>query len=246
MDAGVGGANQSAAQNTQNLHSPRHKPSPRTSDVHREPSGSAPTESSKRNRHPRRSNDSSPIQSTRNTLTTSITEKSRPIRQGRRGAKFNATLTDPSTSQHAPTTASRKGNAVERKGDDLTSTLIHALSTPPYPDCPICFNAIHPDHYTWSCSPSLLSSDTPDVISTAQCCWTTFHLHCIRSWSTKSVKEVVDAWRARGEERPGQWRCPGCQLKREILPNGYWYEIFLSLRLIYQFLQVFLWLYSQT
>jgi transcriptional repressor NF-X1 len=218
MDAGVGSANQSAAQDTQNLQPLRHKPSPRTSDVHREPSGSEHTESSK---NPRRSNDPNPVQSTRNTQTAS--EKPRPVRHGRRGVKFNATL---STSQpSSTTTTSRKGNAVERKGDDLTSTLIHTLSTPPYPDCPICFNAIQPDQQTWSCSPSLSSSDKSDRNLTTQCCWTTFHLHCIRSWSTKSVKEVADAWRARGEERTSQWRCPGCQLKREIVPNGYWYDL---------------------
>ena len=100
--------------------------------------------------------------------------------------------------------------------DNLTSTLIHSLSTPPYSDCPICFNAIHPAQPTWSCSPS---SDKLDV--TAQCCWTTFHLKCVRSWASKSVREVADARLARGEEVIGDWRCPGCQLKRDTVPGGY-------------------------
>ncbi|KAJ7637122.1 hypothetical protein FB45DRAFT_908302 [Roridomyces roridus] len=57
---------------------------------------------------------------------------------------------------------------------------------------------------------------------TQQYCWTTFHLKCIRSWAAKSVKEVADAWAARGEpQRGGEWRCPGCQARRphhESLP----------------------------
>ncbi|KAG1811846.1 uncharacterized protein BJ212DRAFT_1448349 [Suillus subaureus] len=91
--------------------------------------------------------------------------------------------------------------------DDLTSTLTHALSTHPYPDCPICFNPIRPEQHTWSCS-------TSDPSENLQCCWTTFHLKCIRAWASKSVKDLQDAWRARGEERTGEWRCPGCQAKR--------------------------------
>lgn len=102
--------------------------------------------------------------------------------------------------------------------DDLTSTLTHALSTPPYPDCPICFNAIRPEHHTWSCS----SSDPSENL---QCCWTTFHLKCIRAWAAKSVKNLEEAWRIRGEERAGEWRCPGCQAKREQVPLTYWYVL---------------------
>ncbi|EPQ53520.1 hypothetical protein GLOTRDRAFT_45377 [Gloeophyllum trabeum ATCC 11539] len=108
------------------------------------------------------------------------------------------------------------------KKDDLTSTLIHNLRTPPYPDCPICFSAIHPVQPTWSCSPSLPIAGAEGENENMQCCWTTFHLKCIKSWASKSVKEMAEAWRARGEDRKGEWRCPGCQAKRMIVPNGYW------------------------
>ncbi|TRM63424.1 hypothetical protein BD626DRAFT_494323 [Schizophyllum amplum] len=111
-----------------------------------------------------------------------------------------------------------KERLVEPPADDLTSTLIHALKTPPYPDCPICFSSIHPAQPTWSCSPNI------PVITEgeAQYCWTTFHLKCIRSWASKSVKEMAEAWRARNQDKPGDWRCPGCQGRREIVPPGYW------------------------
>jgi len=138
----------------------------------------------------------------------------------RRGAKFGGKLTHPeSTTETRP--ADKYKTKVGPIGDDLASTLIHALSTPPYPDCPICFSPIHPAQPTWSCSPS-----SPTVVGEneeVQYCWTTFHVKCIRSWASKSVKDVADAWRARGEERNGDWRCPGCQSKREAVPTGYWY-----------------------
>jgi transcriptional repressor NF-X1 len=41
----------------------------------------------------------------------------------------------------------------DAKSDSLTSRLTHSLSVPPYADCPICFNAIHPDQPIWSCQP---------------------------------------------------------------------------------------------
>ncbi|EGO03327.1 hypothetical protein SERLA73DRAFT_69215 [Serpula lacrymans var. lacrymans S7.3] len=157
-------------------------------------------------------------------------------RTGRRGAKFGAGLTEPSEkTTDSPSSSITKKNHPKRKPsppsarpDDLTSNLIHAMRTPPYPDCAICFSGIHPAQPTWSCSPSLIlpqgtdspQQNTPDN-GTAQCCWTTFHLKCIRSWAAKSVKDLEDAWRARGETRKGEWRCPGCQFKREAVPTVY-------------------------
>ncbi|KAI0000621.1 hypothetical protein BJV74DRAFT_876894 [Russula compacta] len=78
----------------------------------------------------------------------------------------------------------------------------------------ICFNPIRPEQPTWSCSPSGEKE--------AQSCWNTFHLKCIQPWAEKSVKDMEEAWRARGEEKKGEWRCPGCQSKREIVPRKYW------------------------
>jgi transcriptional repressor NF-X1 len=152
-----------------------------------------------------------------------------------RRSKFNTALSEPTPlsgdsqldpQAHLPAQASSKPKRAKPSrskappADDLTSTLIHALSTPPYPDCPICFNAIRPEQPTWSCS----SSDPSENL---QCCWTTFHLKCIRAWAAKSVKDLEEAWRTRGEERTGEWRCPGCQAKREQVPSSYW-QVLLS------------------
>ncbi|KAF7350455.1 FKBP12-associated protein 1-like protein [Mycena venus] len=122
----------------------------------------------------------------------------------------------PATPHPLPQKPSRPKPKPTPVADDLTSRLIAALGTPPYPDCPICFSAVHPAQPTWSCSPSI------PVLETQQYCWTTFHLKCIRSWAAKSVKEVADAWAARGEpHRGGEWRCPGCQARRVAVPTSY-------------------------
>ncbi|KAJ6486912.1 hypothetical protein C8R45DRAFT_869588 [Mycena sanguinolenta] len=142
------------------------------------------------------------------------TSSSTPTRRGR-AAKFNAGLTSGDVAAAPPKPARQKPKPAP-VADDLTSRLTAALSTPPYPDCPICFSAVHPAQPTWSCSPSI------PVLETQQYCWTTFHLKCVRSWAAKSVKEVADAWAARGEpNRGGEWRCPGCQARRIAVPTSY-------------------------
>jgi transcriptional repressor NF-X1 len=162
-----------------------------------------------------------------------------PIKESsRRRANFGGSLTKPTEGDPAKSidqAEKRKGKGRQRlpQGDDLTSTLTRELSTPPYPDCFICFSPIRPEHAIWSCSPS-----NPIVVSNEaqvrEYCWTSFHIKCIRSWAEKSVKEVADAWRARGEfDKKGDWRCPGCQAKREVVPSGYWYVFHCDFNVFY-------------
>ncbi|KAJ7136015.1 hypothetical protein C8R44DRAFT_609441 [Mycena epipterygia] len=160
---------------------------------------------------------STPAQSNPNWRTQaadSSASASGPPRRGR-AAKFNTGLTSGDAPSAAPK-YTRPKHKPAPVADDLTSILTAALGTAPYPDCPICFSAVHPAQPTWSCSPSI------PVLETQQYCWTTFHLKCIRSWAAKSVKEVADAWTARGEpHRGGEWRCPGCQARRVAVPTSY-------------------------
>ena len=149
-----------------------------------------------------------------------------PKREGGRRANFGANLTQPGSSKSKRIVSNKPRGDRQAKGlpggDDLASSLIRNLSTPPYPDCPICFSAIRPEQAIWSCSPSI-PIVTSSEAQVQQYCWTSFHVKCIRSWAEKSVKEVTDAWRARGEmDKKGDWRCPGCQAKREAVPSGYW------------------------
>ncbi|KAJ8095038.1 FKBP12-associated protein [Marasmius tenuissimus] len=163
---------------------------------------------------------------------------SRPPGQGRRkGIKFGGQLTSSnevkSESSDTQSTSKLRRERYRRdpdpQEDDLTSNLIRGLRNPPYADCPICFNSIHPPQPTWSCSPltPIVAEEKAGEIGhedhEPQYCWTTFHLKCIKSWSEKSYNDVKAAWAARGEEgRGGEWRCPGCQGRRKVLTHGYW------------------------
>jgi len=144
----------------------------------------------------------------------------------KRRAKFHGKLTDkdgPSNTASPSKPADKYHVKMEKPAvDDLTSRLIQELSSPPYPDCPICFSSVYREQPIWSCSPIIPTILPHDAEGPPQYCWTTFHLKCIRSWASKSVQDIEDAWRARGEEgRTGDWRCPGCQGKREDIPKIY-------------------------
>jgi hypothetical protein len=73
----------------------------------------------------------------------------------------------------------------KKEANDLTSHLIQLLKTAPYPDCPICYSAVHPMQPTWSCSVSTLPGGG-EKNGVNECCWTTFHLKCIKAWAAKS------------------------------------------------------------
>ncbi|KIY66766.1 hypothetical protein CYLTODRAFT_491180 [Cylindrobasidium torrendii FP15055 ss-10] len=163
-----------------------------------------------------RKNERKPPRSTHDSHPKSANGETNAAPAKRRGRGFNGGLTDgraggPSLKPYRP-----KYDLPDTAADDLTSTLTRSLSVHPYADCPICFSAIHPAQPTWCCSPEI-----PVIDDNPQYCWTPFHLKCVRSWAEKSHKEVREAWIARGQDRNGEWRCPGCQGKRHELPKGY-------------------------
>jgi transcriptional repressor NF-X1 len=173
-------------------------------------SASARTSSNNRNRlpHPSKGRVVTPHAQDANSST------SRPPGHSRRAGRSNpgTNLTD--TQAPATDANPRRKRDKAPAGDNLTSILTFSLSIPPFPECMICFNRIRPEQPTWSCSPREEKE--------AQSCWNTFHLKCIHPWAEKSVKDLEEAWRARGEEKRGEWRCPGCQSGREIVPRKYW------------------------
>ena len=61
--------------------------------------------------------------------------------------------------QPHPRSHARPAPALQPGASNLTNRLIEALRTPPYADCPICFNSIHPAQPIWSCSPSSKKRD---------------------------------------------------------------------------------------
>lgn len=159
-----------------------------------------------------------------------LQDSSKSGKKARRAPRFGAGLTEEKAAGSSKSKEPAQPNYTVPKKNDLTSTLIYDLSTPPYPDCLICFSAIRPQEPTFSCSPTIpIAGDDGEKDSvkgttvTAQCCWTTFHLKCIKAWASKSVKETEAAWKARGEDRHGVWRCPGCQAQRNVVPSVYRY-----------------------
>ena len=76
-------------------------------------------------------------------------------RNGSRKNQMNTQLTGKQEGHEGATEAAvESSRARGPKEDTLTNRLIDSLRTPPYVDCPICFNAIHPAQPIWSCSPS--------------------------------------------------------------------------------------------
>jgi transcriptional repressor NF-X1 len=148
----------------------------------------------------------------------------------RRAPGFNANLTDQSIglSRDAKEPESSRKRDVPSHQDDLTSRLIRDFQTRPHPDCVICFNSIHPAQPTWSCSPSSPVADVDSNVRTsnldnkdAHCCWTTFHIKCIRAWAAKSLKPVSEVLSARNEDGRSEWPCPACRAKRLSYPSDY-------------------------
>lgn len=99
--------------------------------------------------------------------------------------RFGGTLTASESTSAPPRPTKSKAQPPrepepEPAANDLTSHLTHMLKTPPYPDCPICYNPIQPIQFTWSCSSDGLGERE------GECCWSTFHMKCIKAWASKS------------------------------------------------------------
>ena len=100
-------------------------------------------------------------------------------RSQRSRKNFGTRLTAGDASAPSPMLGRGSNAPVSTADLDLTSRLIHSFTHKADAlDCPICFNSIHPAQPIWSCS-STRSVET--------CCWTTFHLKCVRSWAQKSI-----------------------------------------------------------
>lgn len=105
----------------------------------------------------------------------------------------------------------------------LTASFSRSASKEEAPDCPICFNSISPGSPIWSCTPQTSDLDPAHAeYGSSNCCWSSYHLKCIKTWASRSVKATGEAYAARGvADRDGEWRCPGCQTKRSIVPPEY-------------------------
>jgi transcriptional repressor NF-X1 len=74
-------------------------------------------------------------------------------------------------------------------------------------ECAVCYESVKRRQKVWSC----------------RTCWTVFHLHCIKQWSTKEGAAAARQQAPEGELPPlRQWRCPGCNLPKDALPRDFW------------------------
>lgn len=54
---------------------------------------------------------------------------------------------------------------------DMATSVAHELKNSTY-ECMICMDVVRPAHHVWTCD----------------CCWAVFHLNCVQTWATKSLK----------------------------------------------------------
>lgn len=149
-----------------------------------------------------------------------------PAPQNSRRRQFGSKLTESnavSPSSKKPVTVTTPAAQEMDLTARLTASFSRSASAEDAPDCSICLNPIAPGAPTWSCTPQTSELDPAHAEhGSSSCCWSSFHLKCIKAWAAKSVKATGDAFVARGVlDRGGEWRCPGCQTRRNIVPAEY-------------------------
>ncbi|KAI8359868.1 hypothetical protein EDC96DRAFT_513466 [Choanephora cucurbitarum] len=112
-------------------------------------------------------------------------------------------LTEESTEE--PSTPKKKRNNRQRThpslpegNHDMATLLSHELKTSTY-ECMICMDVVKPAHHIWTCD----------------CCWAMFHLNCVQTWASRSLKDTSS------NKMITAWRCPGCQNSRMAVPKDY-------------------------
>lgn len=73
-------------------------------------------------------------------------------------------------------------------------------------ECAICYDKVKRKSKAWTC----------------RTCWTVLHLHCVKQWSKKEGAAAARQQAQDGEiPAPRQWRCPGCNLPKDVLPQNF-------------------------
>lgn len=100
----------------------------------------------------------------------------------------------------------RRGSLSRSTAPDIATRIHEDISRGVY-ECAICTNEIGRNSKVWSC----------------RTCWTVFHIGCIKRWS-KNEGSAVQRTPGQDEQSVAvgkQWRCPGCNLPKDITPNSY-------------------------
>ena len=99
----------------------------------------------------------------------------------------------------------RRGSSVKSNAPDIATRIHEDISNGVY-ECPICTSEVASNSKVWSC----------------KTCWTVFHLTCIKKWSQNEGSTLAQHTNEDGNlPPPRQWRCPGCNLPKDVLPSAY-------------------------
>ena len=111
-----------------------------------------------------------------------------------------------STHQNNPKTPRpRRQSLLKSMAPDIATRTHEDISNAIY-ECPICTNEVARNSKVWSC----------------KTCWTVFHLSCIKKWSINEGSTQAQQRHENGDlPPPRQWRCPGCNLPKDVLPSTY-------------------------
>lgn len=107
--------------------------------------------------------------------------------------------------QQRATPRARRESLLKSKAPDIATRTHEDIANNLY-ECPICTSEVGPRSKVWQC----------------KTCWTSFHLTCIKKWSTNEGSAAAQRQTQDGEfPPPRQWRCPGCNLPKDTLPSSY-------------------------
>ena len=99
----------------------------------------------------------------------------------------------------------RRGSIAKSNAPDIATRTHEDIANGVY-ECPICTSEVGGGSKVWSC----------------KTCWTVFHLTCIKKWSQNEGSTLAQQQVPNGDlPPPRQWRCPGCNLPKEVYPTTY-------------------------
>lgn len=101
----------------------------------------------------------------------------------------------------------KKPQAPKSNAPDIATRIHEDIDNGHY-ECAICTEEIRRHaRGVWSC----------------RTCWTVFHLGCIKKWSINEGSAAARQQAQDGETPPPrQWRCPGCNLPKDVLPKNFY------------------------
>lgn len=106
--------------------------------------------------------------------------------------------------QHPVQPAQRRRRFSKSQAPDIATRTHEDIAHGQY-ECLICTSEVYSNQKIWTC----------------KTCWSVIHLKCVKEWAT-SEGSTARQRIAEGElPPPRQWRCPGCNLPKDVLPKEY-------------------------